>query len=267
MMLQAMLQAIVPVAALGPARMTAFFLPTPAGWMPHAASLHAPAIDALMRTSLLALLALCVLAQILVFGGLLSKRQRLPRFSPAWQWTATIAVAAVFVWMTSAAEHLWKEIRLTPAASDAVHVEVTGMQFQWYFRYPGPDGVYGRLKPELIDAAAGNPLGLDPADPHGHDDIVSSGLMLPADRQADLYLRAQDVVHGFYIPGMRIMQNATPGQVSEIHFTPIAPGSYAIVCTQLCGSGHYRMHAVLRVEPASEFTSWLAQRESVRAAR
>jgi len=34
------------------------------------------------------------------------------------------------------------------AEANAVHVEVTGMQFAWYFRYPGPDGKFGLTKPE-----------------------------------------------------------------------------------------------------------------------
>jgi cytochrome c oxidase subunit II len=35
-------------------------------------------------------------------------------------------------------------------------VEVTGMQFAWYFRYPGPDGKFGRTDPKLMDPSAGN---------------------------------------------------------------------------------------------------------------
>jgi cytochrome c oxidase subunit 2 len=138
-------------------------------------------------------------------------------------------------------------------------VEVTGIQFQWYFRYPGRDGTYGAIKPGLVDAAGGNPLGLDPADPHSHDDIVSSVLELPVDRQAEIGLRAQDVIHGFFIPGMRVMQNATPGMPSQIHITPTRIGDYAIVCSQLCGLGHYRMHAVLRVVSQQDFATWMAQ--------
>ena len=84
------------------------------------------------------------------------------------------------------AENLWSTIRLTRAATNAVQVEVTGVQFQWYFRYPGPDGIYGTTRPDLVDAAGGNPLGLDPADPHSHDDVVSSVLVLPAGQQANI---------------------------------------------------------------------------------
>jgi cytochrome c oxidase subunit II len=228
-------------------------------WMPRAGSLHAPAIDTLMRVSLLALTAAGILAQIILLVGLFLPRERRPRFSPTWRWIASVAFALGMVWMTLVAENLWSTIRLTPAASNAVQVEVTGVQFEWYFRYPGVDGTYGAIKSSLVDAAGGNPLGLDPADPHSHDDIVTSVLVLPVDRQAEIRLRAQDVVHGFFVPAMRVMQNATPGMPSQIHITPTRIGDYAIVCSQLCGLGHYRMHAVLRVVSQRDFATWMAQ--------
>ncbi|MFZ0518162.1 MAG: cytochrome C oxidase subunit II [Acidobacteriaceae bacterium] len=231
-------------------------------WMPQAGSLHAPAIDTLMRVSLLALTAAGILAQLLVLAGLFLPRERRSRFSSAWRWVTSAIFAGCMVWMTVVAEHLWSTIRLTHAASNAVQVEVTGVQFEWYFRYPGADGTYGAVKPDLVDAAGGNPLGLDPADPHSHDDIVSSVLELPVDRQAEIRLRAQDVVHGFFIPGMRVMQNATPGMPSQIHITPTRIGDYAIVCSQLCGLGHYRMHAILRVVSPQDFATWMAQHQA-----
>jgi cytochrome c oxidase subunit 2 len=60
---------------------------------------------------------------------------------------------------------------------------------------------------------------------------------------------------------MRLKQNAIPGQTQHIHFTPRIPGDYAILCTQVCGLGHYRMQAMLRVLPAAQFDQWLRQQE------
>jgi cytochrome c oxidase subunit 2 len=90
---------------------------------------------------------------------------------------------------------------------------------------------------------------------------VTSELVLPANREIDLALLAQDVIHGFSVPELRLKQNAVPGETVHIHFTPTTPGTYAILCTQLCGMGHYRMNANLRVLPSDEFRIWIDSKE------
>jgi len=139
------------------------------------------------------------------------------------------------------------------------------MQFAWYFRYPGEDATFGRTDPRRIAPGEGNPLGLDPTDERGKDDLVISQLVLPANRPVDLRLTAQDVIHGFAVPELRLKQNALPGQTIHLHFTPTTPGTYAILCTQLCGLGHYRMQADLRVVSPTEYATWLAAREQAQA--
>ena len=115
-------------------------------------------------------------------------------------------------------------------------------------------------RPQLINAALGNPIGLDPADQHGEDDIVASELVLPVNRELDLQLRSLDVIHGFFVPQMRLKQNAVPGATLHVHFTPIREGTYPILCSQLCGSGHARMQTHLRVVSPSDYEAWLASR-------
>jgi cytochrome c oxidase subunit 2 len=230
--------------------------------LPRGASLYAPTIDALLTTSLAILLAFFLLGQVLLITGLLLPARAASRLRPAHRWVLLAALVAVFVWMTVRAERLWMEAYMAPSAPDALHVEVTGAQFQWYFRYAGPDGVFGRTRLELADAAAGNPLGVDPADPHGADDLVRSVLVLPVNRPVVLHLRSLDVIHGFFAPNLRVKMNAVPGRMTELHVTPTVTGEYPIVCSQVCGLGHYRMHAVLRVVPQQEFVRWMAQQEA-----
>ena len=131
------------------------------------------------------------------------------------------------------------------------------MQFAWYFRYPGADGTFGNTSLALVSPGEGNPVGLDPRDTYGRDDIVSSQLVLPVGREVDLALRAIDVIHGFAVPELRLKQNAVPGQTVHIHFTPTVAGEYAVLCTQVCGPGHYRMQATVRVMPQAAFDAWL----------
>lgn len=230
--------------------------------MPVNAALHGRALDAQMSAWLWTVLALLALSQAVLIVALSRKGPGRPRAFSPWNAAAFAAVAILFSVLTVRAESLWAAARFAGPSYDALQVEVVGQQFQWYFRYPGADATFGTVRPALIDAAAGNPLGLDPHDPASRDDIVSSVLLLPAGREVDLRIRSLDVVHGFFIPAMRIKQNAVPGSVFNIHFTPTQPGTYDIVCSQVCGTGHYRMGAQLRVVSTGEYAAWLAAHEN-----
>ena len=90
------------------------------------------------------------------------------------------------------------------AAPGALQIEVTGQQLVWKFRYAGPDGKFGREKPELVSASTGNPVGLDPTDPASKDDIVSPVIAVPEGREVELILRSQDVTHAFFVRELRL---------------------------------------------------------------
>ena len=231
--------------------------------LPVDGSRHGPALDQHLLLNLWIVFALLALMHAVLIAGLLFRR-RAPRpiHKLTLEYLPLAAFTLLFAWLGLRAQHLWAQQRYTGADPAAMQVEVTGMQFAWYFRYPGHDATFGRTDLTLADAGAGNPLGLDRRDPHSRDDLVSSQLVLPAGREVDLTLRAQDVIHGFAVPEMRLKQNALPGQDVHIHFTPELPGTYAILCTQVCGLGHYRMHAVLRVLPDAQFRQWIHQHEA-----
>jgi cytochrome c oxidase subunit 2 len=230
--------------------------------LPTDAALHGHALDSHLLLNLWIALGLFALANILLVVGVVShRRAHRPLHKFTLEYLPLIAFAAVFLFLGTRANSLWATQRYTGAAPDALQVEVTGLQFAWYFRYPGADATFGRTRNELVSAAEGNPVGLDPSDPRGADDIVRSQLVLPAGREVDLTLRAVDVIHGFAIPEMRLKQNAIPGETQHIHFTPTQPGDYAILCTQVCGLGHYRMQAVLHVLTTEQFDQWLHQQE------
>jgi len=173
--------------------------------------------------------------------------------------TATIVL---FLGLGALGRKAWAAVRYTGPEAGAVQIEVTGMQFQFAFRYPGADGRFGRLDPQLISAATGNPLGIDPADPGGRDDVVSSTLGVPVGRPVELLIRSQDVVHNFYVRELRLQQDAVPGLVVPIHFTADRVGRYDIVCTQLCGLGHQKMHARLDVMTEADYENFLRQQQT-----
>jgi cytochrome c oxidase subunit 2 len=147
----------------------------------------------------------------------------------------------------------------SPLSASPTFVEVTGVQFRWYFRYAGPDGKFGRTIPEFVDTAEGNPLGIDHSDPAAADDVVSTSLIAPTGQDLILELRAQDVIHSFYVPSARLKQDAVPGQEVRVPLPSLTVGTYDIACAQLCGMGHYQMNAKLKVVPEAEYRAWLAQ--------
>jgi cytochrome c oxidase subunit 2 len=228
--------------------------------LPFDASANGAAIDHHMLLNLWIILGLAALAHLILLIGLVARRR--PE-ATSWrvEYLPLAALTILFAFLTIRAERLWAAARYTGAEPTALQVQVTGQQFAWHFRYPGTDYTFGATRPQLIDAGAGNPLGIDPADPHGADDIVTPQLVLPANRQVDLRLDSLDVIHGFSVPEMRLKQDAVPGMTIHIHFTPKVPGTYAILCTQVCGMGHFLMNTNLRVLPPDQFAAWLAEKQ------
>jgi cytochrome c oxidase subunit II len=236
-------------------------------WLPTNGALHGLALDRLMKINLAAIAVLVVLAHLLLAISFFKRRKSSsPPNLFRLELLPLIALCGLYLWMAITAQHLWAANRFEGPSPTAMQVEVVGVQFQWYFRYPGEDATFGATQPQLVNAGAGNPLGLDSKAPQAGDDIVTSELVLPAGREVDLRLRAHDVIHGFFIPGMRLKQNAVPGLTLHVHFTPTIPGEYPILCTQVCGLGHGHMEAKLRVLPGAIFDTWLAHQEQKRLA-
>ncbi|MFN7951191.1 MAG: cytochrome c oxidase subunit II [bacterium] len=157
-----------------------------------------------------------------------------------------------------------------PAEKDAVVVRVVAEQFAWNFHYPGADGVFGHTDPRFVDAQT-NPLGLDPEDAHGKDDITTvNQLHLPAHKPVIVRLSSKDVIHSFALWEMRVKQDAIPGIESPLWFEPTVTTeemrartgdpkfTYEIGCAQLCGLGHYRMRGFVTIHTQAEFDQWLA---------
>ena len=48
-----------------------------------------------------------------------------------------------------------------------------------------------------------------------------------------------------------------PAWTCPLHFTATKIGKYEIVCTQLCGLGHYNMKAYLDVMSQDDFDDWM----------
>ncbi len=187
----------------------------------------------------------------------------------------TLATLIMFVGLGIMARNAWAEVHFRDPAPGAMKVEVVGQQFQWSFRYPGPDGVFGRFKSVETAKAqrergnqTASPWQLDPKDPQGKDDIVlgpGSEMAIPVNREVELWIRSQDVTHSFFVRELRLKQDAVPGMLLKIHFTATEIGIYEIPCAELCGLGHYKMHTNLKVLSQADFDKWLAEQAAANA--
>jgi cytochrome c oxidase subunit 2 len=166
-----------------------------------------------------------------------------------------IAVFEVVI-LLSFATPLWSyRTDQFPTGPDVTHIRAVGEQFLWNFQYTGPDRKFGDRSPNLVTAA--NPLGLDPTDPDGKDDLSTRNEMhLPVGKPCIVDVMSKDVIHDFCIPNMRSAQDAIPGSIIPLWFTPIKEGTYEIVCAQLCGSNHSAMRGVLVVESQAKYNDW-----------
>lgn len=155
-----------------------------------------------------------------------------------------------------------KQVNAFPARTDTIEVRIVAEQFAWNVHYPGTDGVFGKTDIKFFDKQA-NPLGLDPADPHGKDDVATiNQLNLPIGRPAIIHLTSRDVIHCFALPVMRVKQDVIPGMSIPTWFTPTKTGNWEIACAQLCGLGHYRMKGFLNIQTQEEFDSWISAQTS-----
>ncbi|MDQ3866422.1 MAG: cytochrome c oxidase subunit II [Actinomycetota bacterium] len=109
-------------------------------------------------------------------------------------------------------------------------IHVTGQQFAWSFTYDNPDRTLGEL-------------------------------VLKEDEPVELLLTSKDVIHSFWVPEFRMKQDAVPGVETRTVVTPTKPGTYDVICTELCGLGHGTMRARARVLPAEEYERWRAEGE------
>ena len=77
------------------------------------------------------------------------------------------------------------------------------------------------------------------------------------DRPTHVELHAEDVIHSFFLPDFRVMQDAVPGMEMMVWFQPTRTGEFVIGCAELCGIGHTRMRGTLTVHSAADYQTWV----------
>ena len=84
------------------------------------------------------------------------------------EWWLSIGTAIGVGAMLAPGLVVWHQFVTVPA--DATEVEVMGQQWLWSYRLPGKDGRLGTT--DARNVSSDNPMGLNPDDPNGQDDIV-----------------------------------------------------------------------------------------------
>ena len=121
---------------------------------------------------------------------------------------------------------------LRRAPADAMDIYVTGKKWMWKYSYP--DG------PGSIDT-----------------------LRVPEGRPVRLLLTSRDVIHSFFVPAMRVKQDAIPGRYTEVWFQATKPGEYPVYCAEYCGLNHSTMIGRVIVMKGPEFEAWLTDTRAV----
>ena len=155
------------------------------------------------------------------------------RLEVIWTLLPGVVLAAIAIYQFST----WSAVKFKSNEPNVAPLaEVAGRQFQWSIRYPGPDGKLGTS-----------------------DDLhLINDLHVVKNEKTLIRLVSKDVIHSFFLPQMRIKQDAVPGLKINVWFDADQAGKYDLVCAELCGWGHGRMRGVVTVhETRAELEEWL----------
>ena len=117
-------------------------------------------------------------------------------------------------------------------AAAPLPIDVTAMQFAFIFHYPDAE-------------------------------ITSGELHVPMGQPVALHMKANDVIHAFWVPEFRLKQDVIPGQPTLLSFTATRPGRYPIVCAELCGPYHGGMRSTVIVDEPETFEAWVNQNSPI----
>jgi cytochrome c oxidase subunit 2 len=118
-------------------------------------------------------------------------------------------------------------VELSTPPAGAMDIFVQGKKWMWKFAYQGG--------PSSLDV-----------------------LRVPAGRPVRLLITSRDVIHSFYVPELRVKQDALPGRYTQTWFQADKVGRYQVFCAEYCGLSHSGMLAELVVLAPDEFDAWLA---------
>jgi len=143
-----------------------------------------------------------------------------------------IAVSSVLLFVLLFASLIADRAIATLPLTDAVRIDLIGHQFWWEARY-------------------------DPRDP-ALAFTTANELHVPIGRPVLMSLRADDVIHSFWVPNLAGKKDLIPGRESTIAFRADLPGVYRGQCAEFCGYQHAHMALIVVADAPADFERWLA---------
>jgi cytochrome c oxidase subunit 2 len=210
-------------------------------WLPENVSKHGSAIDSLfvLIYNITGITFLLVAGVMIAFLILYRRREGVragyTHGSKTLEVVWTVVPAIILVVLTVMSARVWRDLKMTQPPAE-VEARVIGKQFNWRMIYPGPDGRF------------------DTAD----DLELANELHVPVDRTVVVQLQSEDVIHSFFLPNLRVKQDAVPGRTTRVWFNATKAGRYEIACAELCGFGHYNMRGFLNVHTLEDYAAWVA---------
>ena len=88
---------------------------------------------------------------------------------------------------------------------------------------------------------------------------TANELRLPVGEPVELFLRANDVIHSFWVPNIAGKVDMIPGRTNRTVFQVDRPGVYRGQCAEYCGAQHSLMAFEVIAVPRAEFDAWLTK--------
>ncbi|MEX0804473.1 MAG: cytochrome c oxidase subunit II [Candidatus Binatia bacterium] len=212
-------------------------------WLPENVSTAGREIDFLFYLIYYVTGAVFILVMALLVFFLIRYRQRSGRRAvythgnTALEITWTVIPAAILLVLTFLSASVWMRIKVNTPAPD-LEIRVTAKQFNWEILYPGPDGKFAT-----------------------NDDLqMDNELHVPVNKVVSLVLTSKDVIHSFFLPNLRLKQDAVPGRDTQMWFEATKSGKYEAPCAELCGFGHSGMKGWLYVHTAEGYEDWMREK-------
>jgi cytochrome c oxidase subunit II len=214
-------------------------------WLPQGISTYSSRIDFLFTLIFWIVVVVWVLVTIAMITFMVRYRTKPGRKATYIEGNSrlevlwTTATAVILIALALLSRSTWANIKEHGPPGD-VFYKVTAKQFNWEITYPGPDGKLGTP-----------------------DDVtVENDFHVPVNKVVRFDLTSKDVIHSFFVPWIRLRQDAVPGRNIHVWFEVTKKGEYEIPCSQLCGFGHSGMKGTLYVQSEEDYEHWLKDKYS-----